>query len=144
MKLTNNLRIHTDKNHKDLYNDLKSYAFGDMHEIFFLAASIGFQKHERKPLGKMRDDRFWSDTITPEEYSSYYAMVLDDNDLQLESLKDDRKVLDIIEEYANAGIIILIDEFLNDYLIDGCRIDKGTSKELPKELLGYIMSRINE
>jgi hypothetical protein len=140
MKYSNDLRIHSDKNHKDLYNDLKAIAFGDFHEIFFVCASLGYKKQKRIPLGKNNDDRFWSSTITPEEYSVYYSMVLNSNAMKLEAVTDDRKIMDEIEEYANGGIQILISECLKDFMLENNRIDRIHAHDLPKEILSYLLT----
>ena len=144
MKYSTDLRIHSDKNHKDLYNELKAIAFGDFHEIFFTCASLGYKRQKRIPLGKNKDDRFWSGTITPEEYSVYYAMILNSNAMKLDSVIDDRKTMDIIEEYANAGMDILINEGIKDYMIDKIHIDKTHSNNLPQEILSYLLNASEE
>lgn len=140
MKYSNDLRIHSDKNHKDFYNDLKAIAFGDFHEIFFVCASLGYKKQRRISLGKNSDDRFWSSTITPEEYSVYYSMVLNSNAMNLESVADDRNVMDEIEEYANAGVQILITECLEDFMLDNNRIDRIRAQDIPQEIMSYLLS----
>jgi hypothetical protein len=94
---------------------------------------------------KNSEDRFWSKTITPEEYACYYAMIIEKNNGEFSSIKDDKIVLSEIEKYANYGMEVFISEILEDYLvkIDGeYNLDKQTSKELPKSIMHYIYEKI--
>lgn len=144
MNMAGDIRVRTDRRYRSLYNDLKNFVAKDMHEIFFICACLGYRKEQKKPLRRDGDDRFWSSTITPEEYASYYAMLIEMNDMDFSVIVDDRKVLATIEEYANAGMEILIDDLLSDYSIergDDIRLDTSCSKELPKVILGYIYEK---
>ncbi len=145
MKMAADIRVRTEKKYKVLYNDLSDYGMGDNHEIFFLCACLGFKAGKTKPLGSNGDDRFWSKTIESYEYATYYAMMVKENDHNFSSILEDRTVLNKVEEYANAGIEILISDFLADYLDQGesaePRIDKSVAKELPKHLLYSVYSR---
>ncbi|MFC1849112.1 hypothetical protein ACFL27_02785 [candidate division CSSED10-310 bacterium] len=145
MKMSGDVRVKTDVKHKELYNDMKNLAVGDMHELFFICACIGYLAGEQKALGTKGDDRFWSKTITPEEYTCYYAMILDRTDIDLMAIQDDKVVMQEIEKYANAGMQILIDDLLVDYFPqkNTLKIEKSqVSRELPKALLGYIFEKI--
>lgn len=143
MNMSGDIRVKTDQSYKTLYNEFKNFIVGDMHELFFLSACLGYRAKEKKPLGKKGEDRFWSRTITPEEYTCFYAMILKENNMDLTAIKDDKLVINEIEKYANAGMYILIEEFLSDYLIKsgaGYKLDSAYSKELPKALLNFIYS----
>ncbi len=74
-----------------------------MHELFFLCVCLGYKTKTRKPLGKNGDGRFWSRTITPDEWTCYYAMMIEVNNMDFHSITDDKKVLFCMEEYANGG-----------------------------------------
>ena len=118
-----------------------------MHEIFFLSACVGYRDGKRKPLGRDGDDRFWSSTITPEEYAGLYAMVIESSDMDFLAIADDRAVIAAMEEYANAGMEILIEDVLGDYTLDRgdeLRLDPSCSKELPKVMLAYIYEKACE
>jgi len=118
-----------------------------MHEIFFLAACLGFRKGKRKALGRDGDDRFWSSTITPEEYASFYAMVIESNSMGYACIADDRAVIAAMEEYANAGMDILINDVLSECTVargDDLRLDPSCSQELPKLVLAYVYEKTAE
>ncbi len=145
MNMSGDIRVKTDQQYKNLYIELKNFAVGDMHELFFLCVCLGYKAKKKKPLGNKGEDRFWSRTITPEEYSCYYAIMLKENEMNISSIKDDKVVLAEMEMYANAGLEILIKELLSDYLIQGnneFKIDSTCSKELPKNLLNFIYEQI--
>ncbi len=145
MKMNGEIRVRTDRRHKELYKDLKECAMGDAHEVFFLCACLGYKMKARKPLGKTGDERFFSKNITIQEYSSYYSMMVKDYEYDYSSIQDDKKVLEVMEEYANAGMDILVSEFLSDYLLvkdaQEPRLEKAMCKELAKTLLFFTYSK---
>lgn len=146
MKMDGQIRVKTDARYKELYNNMKnSFVVGDFHELFFVCACIGYRRRKRKEIAR-GDDRFWSRTITPSEWGCYYAMLLEDNNYDFSMIMDDKKVLAVIEEYANSGMEILIDDFLNSYLLPGSKekepqLDPTCSKTLPKDFLFYILEQ---
>jgi len=146
MKMDGNIRVATEAKYKELYNNIKNNgAVDDFHELFFLCACIGYRRGVQTPL-KRRDDRFWSRTITPREWSCFYAMILEKNAFDYEKVSDDKDVLAAIEGYANAGMDILINEFLGDYLLPSSRssdpqLDPTCCKELPKQFVHFIFEQ---
>lgn len=144
MKMDRNIRVKTDKKYRTLYKQLANLAVGDSHELFFVCACLAYKRRKRQPLGKRGDDRFWSGTITPEEWSCYYAMHLADHDMDFQVLHDDAVVIAAIEEYANAGMELLREELLCDYTTeskDEVVLDAARCSELPKEFLYYVFER---
>ena len=88
-----------------------------------------------------------SSTITPEEYASFYAMVIESNDMDFSTIADDKSVVAVMEEYANAGMQILLEDLLADYTLDrneDLRLDPSCSKELPKVLLAYVYEKASQ
>ena len=147
MKLSGDIRVRTDRQYRTLYNDFRNFVAKDMHEIFFLCACLAYRDGKRKPLGRDGDDRFWSSTITPEEYASFYAMMIESSEMDFSAIADDKSVIAAMEEYANAGMEILIEEVLGDYTLDrgdDLRLDLSCSKELPKVMLAYIYEKACE
>lgn len=146
MKMDGQIRVKTDARYKELYNNMKNnFVVGDFHELFFVCACIGYRRKKRKEIAR-GDDRFWSRTITPSEWGCYYAMLLEDNNYDFSMIMDDKKVLAVIEEYANSGMEILIENFLNSYLLPGSKekepqLDPTCSKTLPKDFLFYILEQ---
>lgn len=144
MYLSGGIRVRTEGRYKQLYNDLKNFVFLDMHEIFFTCAAIGYRSGKRIPLGKSAEDRFWSDTITPHEFAMFYAMVAELEGMSCQSLMDAKSVIEVVEEYANAGMEILLEELLGEYVIEtesGPVLDKASCDELPKIILAHIYDR---
>ena len=145
MNMSGDIRVKTDRKYKNLYIELKNFAVGDMHELFFLCACLGYRAKKKKSFGSAGEERFWSRTITPEEFACFYAMLLDANSMDLSAIKDDKIVITEIEKYANSGMEILLDEFLRDYLVKGnsdLKLDSTSSKELPKALLYFIYEQL--
>lgn len=147
MNMAGDIRVRTDLHHRTLYTNFRNFVVKDMHELFFLCVCLGFHEGKRKPLNRDGDDRFWSSTITPEEYASFYAIVIESSDMDFSAIADDQKVITAMEEYANAGIQFLLGDLLKDYTLGNgkdLRIDPSCSKELPKVLLAYIYEKASE
>jgi hypothetical protein len=147
MNMAGDIRVRTDRRHSTLYNDFRNFVAKETHEMFFLCACLGYCEGKRKPLGRDGDDRFWSSTIIPEEYASFYAMVIESNDMDFSTIADDKSVVVAMEEYANAGMQILLEDLLADYTLDrgeDLRLDPSCSKELPKVLLAYVYEKASQ
>ena len=145
MNMSGEIRVKTESRYKTLYNELKNFVVGDMHELFFICTCLGYKANNPKPLGSNGEHRFHSHTITPEEYVCYYSMLLEKNNMDISVIKDDKFVLSKIEEYANGGMEILLKEFLSDYLIKSnteLKLDHTCIKELPKTFLHFIYEKI--
>lgn len=142
MNMSGDIRVKTDKKYKQLYNDLRNIAFGDMHELFFLCVCLGYREDQSKSLASNGEERFWSRTISPEEWACYYAIILDKNDMDLSKIKDDKAVILEMEKYANGGMEILLNKFLNDYCLNDLKLDPTFSKELPKAILHFIREEL--
>lgn len=146
MKMDGKIRVATDAKYKELYNNIKSNGVvEDFHELFFLCVCLCYRKGKPSPI-KRRDDRFWSSTITPREWACYYAMILEQNAFDYTKVSNDKDVLAIIEDYANAGMNILIEEFLHDYLLLSSRktdpqLDPASCKELAKQFVHFIFEQ---
>jgi len=143
----NNIRVRTDRRHRTLYNDFRNFVVKDMHEMFFLCACLGYLEGKRKPLGRDGEDRFYSDTFTHEEHASFYAMVIESNDMNFSAIADYKKVIAVMEEYANSGMQILLQGVLAEYILqrgDDLRLDTSCSRELPKVLLAYLNQKASE
>lgn len=146
MKMDGRIRVATDAKYKEIYNNMKNNGtVEDFHELFFLCACLGYRKAKPASI-KKRDDRFWSSTITPREWACYYAIILEQNDFDYAKVVDDKNTLVVIESYANAGMDILIEEFLVDYLIPNSKdtdpqLDPASCKELPKQFIHFIFEQ---
>jgi len=146
MRMDGNIRVHTDPMYKELYNNMKTNGvIEDFHELFFLCACIGYRKGKHIAIQR-REDRFWSRTITPKEWACYYAMIFEKNNFDYEKLSDDKEVIAIVEGYANAGMGMFIDDFLEDYLLPSLdnavpQLDPTCCKGLAKQFLHFIFEQ---
>jgi len=146
MKMDGKIRVSTDAKYKELYNNMKSKGVVvDSHDLFFCCACLGYRDKKTVTL-KKSEDRFWSSTIKPTEWACYYAMILEQNDFDYAKVSDDKAVMEKIEEYANAGMEILIAEFLDSYLLASSKstypqLDNTHCKELPKHFLHFIFEQ---
>ncbi len=149
MKMDGNIRVATDVKYKELYSNIKNNgAVKDFHELFFVCACLGYRNGVSTPI-KKRDDRFWSSTITPKEWVCYYAMILEKNNFDYTRIADDKDVITVIEGYTNAGMEILIKEFLGDYLRSNSngadpQLDPSCCKELSKQFVHFIFEQSDQ
>ncbi|EKD55838.1 MAG: hypothetical protein ACD_59C00024G0003 [uncultured bacterium] len=143
MKMDGKIRVATDAKYKELYNNMKGNGVvEDFHALFFVCACLGFKNKKMTPI-KKRDDRFWSGTITPSEWSCYYAIILEQNGFDFTKVSDEKEIMEVIERYANSGMEILIDEFLEDFLLPSSKktipqLDNAVCKTLPKQFVHFI------
>lgn len=73
-------------------------------------------------------------------------MILEKNSFDYKKVSEDKDVLAAIEGYANAGMDILIDEFLGDYLLPSSKnsdpqLDPTCCKELSKQFVHFIFEQ---
>ena len=143
MKMDGNIRVRTARNHERLYNEISSSVVMEFHELFYIGACLGYKRGISKPIEQSRD-AFWSRTITPDEWATYYSLILDKNGMDFASIRDDKKVIREIEHYAHAGITILLDEILSDYVTekDGelC-LERSGLQDLPKVFMHYVFEQ---
>jgi hypothetical protein len=143
MKRDTEIRVATEKKYTILYNDLKKYdVISDFRELFFVCVCLAYKKKRNAPL-KAGEDRFRTNSFTPREWATYYAIFLKDNNMDFATLKDEKTIMKHMESYANAGMEILLEEFLEDYV----KITNGEphlipiqSRELPKSFIQYLLS----
>lgn len=144
MKMDGDIRVRTDNRFGRIYTDLKNNLDVEYHEVFFSCACLAYSRKKHKSLGRQGGDRFWSKTITPLEWNCYYSMLLAENNFDFHVIQEDKNVISRVEEFANLGMEILIDEFLHDYLLkksDEPQLDPSCSKDLSKELLHFLFNQ---
>lgn len=143
-EMSSKIRVKIDPRYKGVYNGLKNKAIGDFHELFFLCVCLGYKKNKRTRLSK-KEDCFWSDTILPDEWYAYYSLFVYEHQKDLSCLGNDEQVLSAMQEYANGGMQILIEELLYDYVKEetGSYLVDSTD-ELSKELLVNVLDWAGE
>lgn len=141
MKTEARQRIRTSRQHGKLYTELKGVLVQEFHELFFLSACIGYRSNCPVALGKNGEERFWSDTITSEEWAAYHSMILDANSMDFGALRDEKAVVAKIEEFAHGGMLHLVANVLHGYLVekDGeYSLDRTLARDLPRRVMQYI------
>ncbi|HEY8362751.1 MAG TPA: hypothetical protein VIK77_07680 [Tissierellaceae bacterium] len=102
-------RINIDKNDRELYNKLSKEIFEGKtrKEQFLFAMAIGFKNGIMRPL-KTKEGFFLIKDLRPEDEALLNAVAMFVKGPEILSSKEE--VFKIAEEYAHAGIKILIDE----------------------------------
>jgi len=68
-------------------------------------------------------------------------MLAESNKMDFSLTNNGGEVIAVIEEYANAGLDILLDDILLDFVVDNSKepqLNSIASGELPKLLLAYL------
>lgn len=143
MMMDTQIRVKTDFRYVGLYNNLKNLVVGDFHELFFVCATLGYRRNRARPLIRP-DDRFWSSTILPHEWACYYAIYIHESSLNIAAAANPRAIISRMEEYANGGMEVLIDELLGQYLISEDRLEIADNPKLSRLFLGYLYEESQE
>lgn len=102
-------RVSIDASVHDFYKELttsksaEESPFLTMKDLFMLAASIGFRTQQRKPLGKREQPFHYSVFTEAEDLPILKAMAIATTG-DVSVLADPDQIVQIAEEYANAGI----------------------------------------
>lgn len=94
-------------------NDPVDVPFQTMKDVFMWAASLGYQRGERKPIRGKRTTIFrWAQFSPQTDIPLIKAMAIADSG-DVDVLMRQEDVLTAVEEYANAGINSLESRLLN-------------------------------
>ena len=86
-------------------NDLMTAPFRTMKDVFLWAACIGSRMGNGKPiLGKKLTIFRWAQFSTQIDLPIIKAIVLSDSQGEIEIIQDQDRTLQVIENFANAGI----------------------------------------
>jgi hypothetical protein len=105
-------RLYIDKEDRTYYQkaeeeNIVNFKNKNQKEQFLLAMAIGFENSQRREL-KTREGFFFSDNLGPEGRTLINALAIREHG-SADILADEKKVFDIAEQYASAGIRILAD-----------------------------------
>lgn len=111
-----NDRIRIDISHHQIYKDLTKDSgnegredllpFESMKNLFMLATFVGYQEGKRVPLGKYQGIFGWTQLSKDEDVPLLHALALAETG-SVDVLTNQGEILQIAEEYANAGIIVI-------------------------------------
>jgi hypothetical protein len=85
--------------------------FETMKEVFMIAFGFGVAKGQRGALGSSREI-FDDSLFRAEDWDLIKAAVLADDETALQSLEDTDQLLRVAQEYANAGIRLMQNQYL--------------------------------
>jgi hypothetical protein len=127
-------RLYIDKEDRPYYQkaeeeNIVNFKNKNQKEQFLLAMAIGFENNQKREL-KAREGFFFSDNLGPEGRTLINALAIHEHG-SADILADEKKVFDIAEQYASAGIRILADSI--DKVQFG-KFDKMFEKDLAEML----------
>lgn len=105
-------RINIDKGDRSLYQkvvdeNILQFKEKDRKDQFLFAMAIGFANRVRRPLAT-KEGFFRTEYLRPEDEALICATALHEGNIEI--LADKEKVFQVAEEYAHAGIKLLVDE----------------------------------
>ena len=138
-------RVQGQKGILEIYRQLKGQCFNEYHSLFTLCVFLGYRNGGPRAGKRSREPLFWSDTFTQYEYASFYSLFIKlakDNDYSL--LKDGQKALELLQDYADSGMEVLLNsDVMKKYVVENNGIkmlDFGSNDFLPKQLMYYVFS----
>ena len=115
-----NLRIYIDQDKHEHYEKLVRkggdnvdyYPFQTFKDVFMLAACLGAKYEASEPIAASRD--IFNSDVFDEKVDVPIMMALAyQKENNLAALSNERRVLDIVQEYANGGIAYLVEEIVS-------------------------------
>jgi dnd system-associated protein 4 len=84
--------------------DAELSPFSTMKDIFMLAACVGFEKRQRKPLGKGKEQPFHYSVFSEKTDIPILKAIAIATTQDIQVLANFDEIMSIAEEYANSGI----------------------------------------
>ncbi|MBT2682247.1 hypothetical protein [Bacillus sp. ISL-37] len=132
--------VYTSKKYEEIYYHFNKNFEVKYQDLFLLCASIGFKKNRKLPLGE-RGRELRTNYLKVKQKATVYSIILSDEELgkNIEAFEEDefpRKARKRIEEYAEGGMEILVEEVFGRRW-DGNTLDTNYT-EYEVDLLTYI------
>jgi hypothetical protein len=132
--------VYTSKKYEEIYFHFNSKFEVKYQDLFLLCASIGFKKNRKAPVGE-RGRELRTNYLKVKQKATVYSIILSDEELgkNIEAFEEDdfpRKARKRIEEYAEGGMEILVEEVFGRRW-DGNTLDSNYT-EYEVDLLTYI------
>lgn len=116
-----NLRVYIDKDKHDIYerlvkrgsDNLDHFPFQTMKDLFMLAACLGAKNNSHEPLQSSKDI-FSSDVFDEKTDIPMMSALAYQKEQNLSILTDGRKILDVVQGYANGGIHYVVQEVIKN------------------------------
>lgn len=139
------------------YSDIYSYFIRqsrpmenlEIMDLFLLAAVIGFKNSKKRPLKDRKGTQTRGSFLKRDQESLIYNMAFSDKDFtrSVEKLSSDdeeviKEIRTLIEEYANAGMDILVEKVFKDNWV-GTELSRDYDKYY-FELSKYIIAEIQD
>ena len=123
-------RIFIDKEDRSFYERVKkentlNFQNKNQKDQFLLAVAIGFDNKQKRGI-KIKDEFFYDFDLRPEDTALLNAVALYEGST-VDIIDDDKKVFNIAQQYASAGIRILCDTIDN---VQFGEFDKHFEKDL--------------
>jgi dnd system-associated protein 4 len=137
---------------QELGNKPETKIFDSMKDVFMFAATLGFRKGKRVPFQKSGGEDISLRFFRDEDENIFNVIVLTDTGEMSILLPDDEykeKKYKIVEEYANGGMSIMVEEFCKPIVDEGAfrrfiETFEDTSGERQKTSLEDILEKALE
>lgn len=134
------LRIYVSKKYFPIFHEMtRSKLFTQNSEFFVLCAFIGEKNNTRIPL-ENRHELCRAVTLSTYDHTALKALYLKRN----ESLSNVKDIIELAEEYANAGIKYILENVFNDIILvdeEGKYVFKpGLGQEIQMKMFNYVLT----
>ena len=141
MKKAENIVFCIDKKDKDFYEFLedKKILTGKNKDLFLFTMGYGYKYGTRVELENRDSSGYWRwSHLNMEEKSLLYSLILEEkSNLIFDDNQDINNMVEIAEEYAHSGVILLQNLKDNTQMDNfGLRIEQRIFKVLNKEIIG--------
>lgn len=129
----------------DIYKRLKGKIFNEYHNLFTLCVCLAYKNKKKMTSKRKVEQLFWSDTFSPHEYAAFSSIIIkEDPNEEYLLLKDGENSLKYLQDYADAGIEILLkSDVMKNYIKnknDILTLDFGEKDYLQKQIMYYVWS----
>jgi dnd system-associated protein 4 len=134
--------------YQELVGDKGDSIFPGSGELFIFCANLGYKYGKKSKAEKLQDaPTFRFSSMKSELLRTFYLAIglIGGEGIKLESIENADKLKNIVELYADAGMEIFYDQFLQDYFSqkEGTYYLVTRDSDIEKDLLVYILDQMN-
>lgn len=141
MIITDDSRLYTDSRFDDIYNLFAEKYSIKVHELFSIATAVGYKRNKREAFNtKGKEFRFM--LLSENNKALMHMIILKELLERVDDSNFEQTFKKYVQEYANGGMEILIDEVFRQNFRNGL-LEKDYN-EYDVDLLTFIKREINE
>lgn len=146
-----NIRVEVSKKYRPIYTALTQDAstrqkvFKQHGDLFVLCALVGYRAGQPSRVIKGQD-LFFSHYLNVHQQTVLKAIAVEASQGDYAILSDPQKVIDLVEQYAEAGMGALVSSVLADYVVEHegeYTVQFSDADMLEKSILNYVRTELS-